>query len=606
MRIRVSIGLLLWLLAGPVAAETAPPLGPASLPPSEMPAAATGFAQDSLLRGKILRAWTLPAPSLDARVERTIRAGYQLGMRNLEAPARAVLLASDLGDPIPRAEAAVRLAPNLPAAHAALATARFEDGDLPGAAAATIAAATRVPGHLEASLWSRAQGYRLLSLALAGGTLLFLTLVAVIKLPRFVRDMSVIRDDLPTSSRFALLACVVLLPTVLGEGPAGLLLAMGFVAIAYGTMWQRATVAAVAFVTVGAMYPLMDASARARAAMAGDPLVLAAHATEHGFPSASELARVTYAGESEPFAARALALRAKRVGDLEGSNARYSRLLAMQGADATPDLLNNAAGVALDSDQVDEAIRLYETASKREPSPAVLFNLSQAYGKAIRLDEQGLALAEAQSIDPAEVARLTGEFGATALGLVADIALPADLAEASLARAGEGERLARLERARVAPGWLGSGLVHASAAFAIALGMGLALGMLLSRRVGENGDDYDAIARILQEKGGDSSTRMQRLGQIRERQALIDRARGLATLVIPGAAGVIRGRPILGWIGATLFSLTACLVWMDTTLLPDPLALGALPVAVRVVGTSLGILAYLAVLGTTLVMAERN
>lgn len=621
MQIALLIGLIGWLWAAPLRAEapialptpsagtaatmdaSAFPTGPDAV---DAPVRAIEIAAASPLRARLLRAWTVPAPSLEARVERTVRAGYQLGMRDLEAPARAILLAPAMGDALERAEAAVRLAPALPAAHAALARARWEAGDLGGAVAAASAALRKIPHHLEASLWARAQGFQLLANAVAGGALLFLALVAALAIPRFVRDLGIIREDLPTSSRFALLASLVLLPTVLGEGPAGLVLALGFVAIVYGTMWRRAVVVAVALAYVAAVYPLTDASARARAAMGADPVALAAHAAEHGFPSADELARVQHA-EGESFAAsRALALRAKRMGRLREAHARYAALLETAGADASPDLLNNAAGVELDLGNVDEAIRLYERASKRAASPEVLFNLSQAYGKAIRLDEQGLALAEAQTIDPQEIARLTGEFGATALGLVADIAIPADVTEASMDRPEEGRLLARVERGRRAPGWLGRGVVPAASAFGVALALGLGFGLFLTRRAGEGGDRYSELARILQDRGGDSSSRMEKLAEIRARQARFDRAREIFAWLVPGAAGVVRGHPLLGWIGASLFALAMSLLWMDLSRIPDPLALGTLSGTVRVIGAALSLGAYAVILTASLALQERS
>jgi tetratricopeptide (TPR) repeat protein len=616
LRMIAALGVL-WLLGGsaPAEANETIPATPAAIPASlddsaSAPAGistrgATESMASASLRRRILRVWSLPAASLEERVDRTLRAGYQRGMRDLEAPARALLLSPEFGAPLERAKAAARLAPSLPAARAALASALWDEGEWRPAAIELSAAVRAVPNHLEASLWARVTVWQIALFTVVGGALLFLSLATAMAIPSWVRNLSAIREDLPSSSRFAMIASLLLLPAVVGEGPAGVVAAMVLVAAACGTIWRRAIVAVSAAAFVVALYPVLDASTEAEAALGSDPVALAAHSAEHGFPSADELARVEWASQQDALAGRAMALRAKRTGDLDLAAQRYAQLL--EGDERpTPDLLNNTAGVALAQGRIDEAIDHYERAAERADSPLLLFNLSQAYGKAIRLDAQDLALAQAQAIDASETALLTGDFGATAMGLVADIPLPAAVTTARLQATDGGAGHAARARSRIAPGWIGRGLMSALLVFGAAFALGAGLGFGLSRIVGEENDAYSDIARILKSRGGDPAARMARIAQVRDRQARVARLERVASLLIPGAAGVLSRRPLLGLLGATVAAAIAALFLRGPGSVPDPLAIGGLAAAITwLASIALGIV-YLSMLGVTLAIKERH
>ena len=107
-------------------------MGPARAAPAGMDPNVTVIGGDDPVRAALWRAWSAP-DTLDGRVQRLQRAGLSAGIGSLDAPARALLLDSSLGDPLERAEWAVQLAPALPAARAALAAAYFERWQLFGA-----------------------------------------------------------------------------------------------------------------------------------------------------------------------------------------------------------------------------------------------------------------------------------------------------------------------------------------------------------------------------------------------------------------------------------------------------------------------------------------
>lgn len=611
-------------MGGPLAAEPAPSIPNASIPgasavatsgdvvdgsepPRPQPVEASAAPDVAQVRAIILRAWSIPAIDLDERIERTARAGYQLGMRELEAPARALLLNSEWGSPLERSRAAVRLAPGLPAAHASLGSALWEEGSPIAAMSAYMAAAKAVPAHLDASLWARSVladwGFR----GLLFGALMFLTLVALESAPRLVRDLGRFREDLPSASRWALLASLVLLPAAFGEGLAGLVAGLVFLAALHGSVWRRAVVAVAVGTVLLSAYPMLEAVSDARAGIGRDPIAVAAHAVEHGLPTADELARVRYASAAaDPLAARALALRTKRSGDLTNAAIQYTAILDLAGAEASADLLNNAAGVLLAQGELGDATKLYERASNRAPSPLVLFNLSQAYGRGIRLDEQDLALAEAQAIDPAQVAHLTGEFGGTALGLVTDIPVPAARVAERMSRPAEARRIADGRRRRFVPGWMGQGPERATIGMGIAWLLGMGLGLLFRRSLGEDASHYSELATLLQNRSADSAARMRHIARIRKRQVRADTLRRVASFGLPGAIGAFGGQPLMGWLAATAFAFGVTLPIALSVAPVDPLALGSLPSVASGVFLTAIILSYLTFLGIGLVLRERD
>ena len=102
------------------------------------------------------QAWFTPAYGLPERAKQVRGAADRIGIENLDAAARAVVLGKLGDDRREEAEAAVLLAPDLPLAHAALAQARWAEQDTVGATAATLAALWRSFVHLEAMLWTSA------------------------------------------------------------------------------------------------------------------------------------------------------------------------------------------------------------------------------------------------------------------------------------------------------------------------------------------------------------------------------------------------------------------------------------------------------------------
>jgi len=596
--------------AGDAAAAAAAPATPPAPsewmgPPKPVPAGidpnATELRGEDPVRAALWRAWAAP-DELPARVLRLQRAGLSAGIGNLDAPARALLLDPALGDPLERATLAVELAPALPAAHAALAVARFERWQLLDAMSEMQEAAAAAREHLEARLWLEATAQDVLFGACFGGALGFLGLAALTAFPRFARDLRRLRE-VPAPSAGALAAAIVLLPVAMGEGLAGLGLGLLAFGLVNGSGWRRLWVISAGALLLLALFPLLEKRAESHAALVLDPVALAAWSTEQGMPTAAELARVARAADEDPLASRALALRLARQGDLGEAERRFMRLLEH---DESPDLVANTAAVRLLRGDVDGSIAFYEKASRASRSAVIRFDLAQAYGRAIRLDIQDLALEEAQSIDPDVLSKLNHRYNGQDGAFVAYLPLPVGPVLERLHDPEATAELARTFRAELAPGALGESRGDAVVALWLAAGAGLLLGLALQRLVGPEEDLYVGIARLLQTRGGDSMERMEKLQELRRRQRRVERAAGLVAWFVPGAAGMVAKRPLLALLSVASFA-TGVSLWLHRQgSVPDPLALGALPEVLVVLAVSAAALVYLTLLLVALSLREKR
>jgi tetratricopeptide (TPR) repeat protein len=538
------------------------------------------------------RVWNAPGTPLAERVARTRAQMVQLGLPSLEPAARALLVARDPGDAVARARAAVELAPDLPAARTALAAALLAHGDLLGAGAAALGALAALPRHLDARLWMEATLLEVAVLALLAGSALYLLVAASLVVPRAAHDLGdlVLRraaPSVPACARGALLATVLLLPAVLGEGPFGCVLGLFTVVFLYGEGGSRAAAAAAALLVVAALHPAEDRARHAFAAVAADPLVPALDAAQRSVPSPLDLVRLERAAGADPLAAESLALRAKRDGRLVEADAAL-RALAADSRDAR--LLANAANARLLVGELDSAIELYERALELEESPVLLFNLSQAYARAIRLSEHEAVLTRAQDLDAAAVDALLASQDARG-PLVADEPVPTGVLHRRLhQRAGETGTLSPL-RAALAPGFLGGDPLRSVAALGLLAGVALALsgvfrasracdrcGARLCPRCDRRGGAQglcEACTRLHHRpETTDPQLRFERLAALRARGRREARLHFALALVVPGSAGLLGGRPARA-LAATLLvcgagaSVAACF-----ELLPDPFAVG--------------------------------
>ncbi len=574
--------------AGPAASEptAAAPLEAAG--PADPPAPADLPSHVELLE----RAWNASDAPLAERVARTREQMVQLGLPSLEPAARALLAGRDPADAVERARAAVELAPDLPVARTALASALLARGNLLGAVAEALGALAALPRHLDARLWIEATLLQVAVLALVAGGALYLLVVACLVVSRAAHDLGdlVLRGSAPSAPGFArgaLLATVLLLPAILGEGPFGFVLGLFTVIFLYGDAGARAPAAAAALLVVAALHPVEDQARHAFAAIAADPLVPALDAGQRDVPSPLDRIRLERAAGADPLAAEALALRARRDGRLVEADAAFRALVADS---EDPRLLGNAANARLLVGELEPAIALYERALEIEESPVLLFNLSQAYGRAIRLSEHEAALSRAQDLDAAAVDRLIASQDARG-PLVADRPVPPAALRRRLHQHADAASTLSPLRASLAPGLLGGDPLRGVGALGLLAGVALALsgvfrasracgrcGARLCPRCDRRGGAHglcEACTRLHHRpETTDPQLRFERLAALRARRRREARLHLALALVVPGSAGLFSGRPGLGLVATLLVCGAGASIAACFELLPDPFAVG--------------------------------
>jgi len=457
----------------PPSAESTPP-APAPTPP-----------RIPLALDRLQRAWSSPARGLAERASRARAAADEVALANVDPLARAALFDTTSGAaPLERAQAAVLLAPGLPLAHASLARAEWERGSVGAALAAAGEALRTLPSHLDGWLWLGVTASILAVFAVAGGSFLFLAARGIATARFAAHDLGdALEPSMPMFARVALVAAAVLAPAALGEGIAGAALGLLVLGLLAPAREQRFALCVAAVCFVVALHPLVDHAGARIAAVGSDTVALASWSAESGFVDAIDAARLARAAsprsdapDPDPLALQAEAQWAQRSGDLAGADARYTELLARSGSD--PVVLNNAASVKLALGEPPAAIELYRRAIEVAPSALLWFNLSQAHGAAIDVEQHDRALAAAQSLDPVTVSELTNRLAGAQSAYAASLPLQQTRVRERLLLADARQASAELRRV-LAPGWLGSSLSIAAFAFAAAGVLGLGFGRRL-------------------------------------------------------------------------------------------------------------------------------
>ena len=483
----------------------------------------------------------------------------------------------------------MEVAPGLPLAQLALAGALLEDRyDVMGAAAATVRGLAALPEHREARLWLEASAALVARNALFFGAFAFLAALAALHARAASHDLGDrIAVALPLLALAGLLGVVVLLPAILGHGLLGVAVALFAVALAYGRPAERRAAAAAVIVMLLGLEVGPFAAARAVLALDSDPVVMAVERVERGVSSSVDLAPLEHAASSDTLAARGLALNARRRGSLEEAAQRYQAILAAGNGDAT--LVNNAGNVQMALGDVDEAVKLYEVAAGLGSSSTVLYNLSYGYGHAIRPHAQEETLQRLQTLDPSLDFRLTQLQSTVPGGFTLDLPIPLELLRAR-AEGGDAVPAMAFElRRALAPSALGNQPMVAAGAFFVAAILAQLLrfrrsdachrcGVRLCPRCDGPSPVRDrcvACHRLLQRpETADPERRAKRLAELEQRAQRLSRFRLAASLLFPGAAGLLSRRPWLGLAGALFFaSAFACFAWQEVGI-PDPLAAG--------------------------------
>jgi tetratricopeptide (TPR) repeat protein len=617
--------------AGPTEITETPGEGPllpgdetSDVPESEAAPAAAPAEPPAFSGGleRIEQAWLQPSASLDDRVALTRRTSLELGVWNLDAAARA-LMAGEAGvDPLERAYAGVRLAPDLPAGRMALARELWLHGDSPIAAVRTaFGALAAIPRHLEASLWFAGALLFVLGVSLIAGSMWCITLVGGAAAPHAAHDLGdLLSGSMPAFARVAFLAAAMLVPLTLGEGLLGLCASLMAVGVVYGEMRQRLVLFLAALTVILGAFPVVHFAGNTLTAFSADPVAEAAFATAQGFTHPVDQVRIEAAADYDPLAAQALALRARRAGNLGQADAYYQALLRESRED--PVVVNNAANVRLNLGHMESALTFYRRSVELRPDPIVLFNLSQAHGRAFQVEDLSRTLAEAQRLNGDLVAELTALQGAEPVGFVVDLPIDTRQIWRRIFQSNQGERIAAEFRASFAPGRLGEDSLFAAGVFAAILIVFALLGSQMHRsrwcsRCGRRmcqrcdpemggGTVCGGCMRLFrQSETTDRDLRLARISELRVREERLERFTVAASFLVPGIAGLLAKQPLRCLLGSVCAAIAVLALYWRDGVVPDPLVAGATAPFASLCIAALAMLAY-AVIALLSLATRRN
>jgi hypothetical protein len=588
-------GSLAWLAAAvllaasPLLAEQ-PPAMPAvdeAAPGAAAPPVPPGEAGPGPHRNEVEQAWFAGGAGLGARATEARRVALARGLEDAEGPARALIAPAREDGELAEALLAVKLAPDLPLAHVALAAVRWQDGEFAAALRSLLAAVAAVPRNLEATLWLASSLLVLFAAVLAVGSLLFIAIVGASVFPRAAHDLGdMVSSRMPGFARAALMGSLVALPVALGEGVLGLAIALLVLGAMYGGARHRSALALASAMLVLGMFPLAQFAGRALSMLSADPVAESALAVRQGIQSRDDIALLRAFEDGDRLAAQALAVDASQRGDIADALARYEALAAQAPQD--PVIATNLANLHFRSGAVDEAVALYQTAAKSLDSSTLWFNLSQAYARSFRMEPFETALSRAQQLGDDTVAELSQHGDPN---FVADLPLPIEKIRGRMLAASQGAGFGLALRAPIAPGRLGAdwrllgGVLAGLLLGAVALSAGFDQAGSCSRcgvRVcgrcdGSVWDSHtcDNCHRLYHyPESTDPALRAARLEQLRAREARIERAAQLGSFAVPGLGGMLADRPDLGFLAILFFGWAVGAVALRSGVVPDPLVLG--------------------------------
>jgi len=554
-------------------------------------------------RNEVERAWFSAGEDPVVRASAAWTRGLQLGARNYEAAARALLTTvPGPASRLERASLAVRLAPDLPLARMELAAAHLEGADYASALQELLAGIRAIPRHLEASAWLAGSLLAMSAMALTLGCVAFILWVGLSVFRHASHDLGdLVSRAMPDFARAALLAAALLLPMLLGEGLVGLVVGLFLLGFLYCEAGYRRALALSAALLVIGLYPMARWAGVALTHLDSAPVASAAHSVVRSMHSPADIEVLQRAGDDR-LALEALALHERRSGDAVAARQRYERLL--QETPLDPVVLANLSNIHFALGDDERAILLGERAERLMPSATLLFNLSQVYARSFRMDEFEGALAEAQAIDAVRVVNLSR---AGSPDFVADLDFPLEPIRSRMLQRATGEHFVEPVARFLMPGWLGQGWVHTTSAFAVVAALGLLLGgrwehssrcIRCGRRVCRRCDGRAGSHQVCEgchhlfhrPEASDSNLRMARLSELRARDARLGRLAVGASLLFPGAGGLLARRADLSFLGLLFFTWGAVLLAWRQGVVVDPMAVG---VAGPLVFALLGGLAFL-------------
>jgi tetratricopeptide (TPR) repeat protein len=368
-----------------------------------------------------------PEDSGGAAPDRLERAAALLGARGIEPAYVAwALVESSRRSADPRlAERAVALAPEVPAVP-------LEAGWIwkrPGFLARGLAA---LPRSYPALLWIVVAGGAVLGIAIGALAALLQVFAAARGLPLLGHALAHRLRARRLSAWPGVMTCLALLALLAaaGAGPVALLALAGCGAALRLRPAESATTALGLLAAGLVLGPGLDFWARAATSLEPRGSLASAWRVERGFPLPGDQELLERAHEKrpgDPLVRLVLAKARVRSGDPAGALA----ILAAGDPADRPELRAAQASLRgwleLAAGNVGRAVEEYERARRERESAVVLFNLSQAYGRALRLDEQAPTFRAARALDPDAVERYARAAAQDPVHLLVPVHLPATL-----------------------------------------------------------------------------------------------------------------------------------------------------------------------------------
>lgn len=541
----------------------------------------------------------LPEPEAEAKVptaERVQHAAQALrdrGFEELPILAWALLETARAEGRPELVEKAVELAPGSPGV-------RFEaariSGDPKQLFFALRALATSLPG----ALFSLALG----AVVIGGGALaLALGASAVAALRGFglhghaFGHTFAAKDPPSWPGVLLLLAALGALP-LFGIGPLVLAAAFGALGALRLPRAEAAFVALSLALAGFALGPALERTAPALASVGREPALLAAYRIDRGQSLPGDLEHVQAASQRAPddvVLRLALATAWMRRGELT----RAEQTIGSPTSDSNPLLASaqhNLQGIVdLAQGDVGQAIPAFERARAAHDSATAAFNLSQAYGRALRLSEQQPAFEAARDFDSDLVSRYMSNEGANVHMYLIEPSLPLGFYAARALAASEDSRalaaelrerlLGTFERDRI---WM---LLPAAGLLAFVFRRTRVsrcsrcdepICPRCSREAASGGTCLRCVRLFLKRERTDPRLRKLELDRDRRRQRRTTVTHAFTALVAPGVVDLVDGRIARGAL--LLFALGAGVAALHAPgLLPVPWDLGTLGYALPVV-----------------------
>jgi hypothetical protein len=411
----------------------------------------------------------------------------------------------------------------------------------------------------------------------------------------------------PPSWPGVLVICSLLaLVPLAGVGPLFLIAAAGALAIARLGL-REAVCVGVALALAGVVTgPPLERWASVSSLGSGDLPLLSAWRSERTQPLPGDLERLERGlamHPESPVLRLALATALKR----DGRIAEAERALDTFPSSAPPTLraaAENQRGIlALARGDTQRSTEAFEAARAIEESAAVLYNLSQAHGRSLRLGDQTALFAAARERDSELISRYASFQGANLNQYLIELRIPLSAyLGAAFGPTPAGREVARgLRRGLLGPrppGW----------AWALIPGLALAAAILRRRSIRRCSRCLRAVCTVcdpaapskgstctlcaklsLYDPRSDARMRKRQVALDRRRQAVVSRVLAALGLLVPGTPSLIEGSAVRGAL--RLLAMAAGLAaWLAAVAVPAPPELGRL-------ATLLPALAALSLLG---------